>query len=177
MQCKDISRESHLLSVKPFMILMLWRWPSKTVILNTFICSKTKKKCIWYISRCGFTPCLVKCLCLCAIEHPLTDLISLHLALLYSSVLRFGPGAPGHSSTLSPCIYIHISLPPVSFLSLPVSSHCPSFLTFLQSQNRSNGNWRVIDDSPPASASLGRCLFASPCIVILSFSPVPAYLT
>lgn len=95
----------------------------------------------------------------------------------YSSSHQFGPSAPGHSSTLPPCIYIHTSLPPVCFLSLHVSSHSPSCLTFLQSRNRSGGNGRVIADSPPASASLGRCLFASRRVVTLSNSLVPPYLT
>lgn len=86
---------------------------------------------------------------------------------------------PVHLDIPPPCLHAYTYIyPPLLSPSSPSSSRalCPSFLAFLQSRNRSSGNGRLIADSPPASASLGRCLFASHHIVILSIWPVPPYL-
>lgn len=164
---------------RPFMIPILWGWPSKTYcIFHTFKCSKTKK-CIWYISRRGFTLPLVKCLCLCAIEHLWQTFFfpsicsSSTAAYIDLDLVHLDIPPPWlHACTVHTYILASCLLP-----FPPVSSHCLSFLTFLRSGNRGSGNGQVIADSPPASASLGRCLFVSPRIVTLSISPVPPYLT
>ncbi len=173
-QCQDFivrfSMWAHLLSVK-FVIPSPWRWPNKTdSIFNIFKCSKTENV---YGTFQGVSLHRL-CLCLRAIEHPWQTFSP---SIWRSSTAPYIDLDPVHLDIPPPCLHAYTSLPPVSFLSLPSSSRCPSCLTFLQSRNRSSGNGRVIADSPPASASLGRCLFASRRIVTLSISPGRPYLT
>lgn len=169
-QCQNLilnfSKWAHWLSAI-FMICSLWRWPSKTdSIFNTFKHSETKNACGTF-QGVGLHR---LCLCLRAIEHPWQT--PPH-SIWPSSTAPYIDLDPVHLDIPPPCRHSYTYIHPYRLSPSSPSLVCPSCLAFLQSRNRSSGKGRVIADSPPASASLGRCVFASRRVVTLFISPVP----